>query len=934
MKKFFTITLLILLLTACTDAINLSGTWQFALDPNDVGVKEQWFNKPLTDTIHLPGSLQAQGYGNDVDVNTLWTGQIVDSSWYKSAEYEPYRQTGSAKVPFWLNPEKHYVGVAWYQKEINIPSNWEDKVLALNLERTHWGTTVYVDGKEVGSQNSLSTPHKYDIKGLKSGKHLLSIRVDNSMIVPVGVNAHSVSDHTQSNWNGIVGDLTLKVLPNVYIESMAIYPDLKNKNVKIVSQVVNNSGAAQSAKIGFNVTPINADSLAVIRSIETDIELTEGANELVSVVDMGSNVLLWSEYTPNLYNIRASVSSAGEESIKADVFGMREIKANGRRFEINGNPIFLRGTLECCIFPLTGYPSTDREYWTKIYQTSKDFGLNHVRFHSWCPPKVAFEVADELGIYLQVECGGWATVGSGGPQDQWFIDESERIVKEYGNHPSFCFMAYGNEPDGPNQTEYLRAFSTNWQAKDSRHLYTGAAGWPYIDNADFYNNAAPRVQAWGGGLRSIINAESPKTTYDFAQTIQSIPIPYVSHEIGQWCVYPNFKEIEKYTGVLKAKNFEIFKSTLDKKHSTDMSEKFLLASGKLQTLCYKADIEAALRTPEFAGFQLLDLHDFPGQGTALVGVLDPFWDTKGYVTDAEYSMFCNSTVPLARIEKLTWKGGETFKADVEVSHFEQNPTKDAAIEWKITDKSGKVYKNGSMKADLPVTNCIKVGQIEFATNEITEASQLTLTVAIPSKKAENSWNFWVYPEVKTDPADIYITNKLDAKAKQTLANGGKVMLSLDRGAIKPEMGGNVQVGFSSIFWNTAWTRGQAPHTLGIYCDPQSPALSKFPTDYHSDYQWWDVVSKADAMNLDSFPLELTPTIYLVDDWFTNRKLALAFEANVDKGKLLVTSVDFATDIASRPAAAQLKHSMVEYMKSPNFTPATTLNVEVVETLTK
>ena len=94
-----------------------------------------------------------------------------------------------------------------------------------------------------------------------------------------------------------------------------------------------------------------------------------------------------------------------------------------------------------------------------------------------------------------------------------------------------------------------------------------------------------------------------------------------------------------------------------------MADSFLLASGKLQALCYKADIEAALRTKNFAGFQLLDLHDFPGQGSAIVGVLNPFWESKGYVTPQEYSEFCNSVVPLARMSKFVFNSGDTLKAD-------------------------------------------------------------------------------------------------------------------------------------------------------------------------------------------------------------------------------------------------------------------------------
>ncbi|MEG1634485.1 MAG: beta-galactosidase, partial [Rikenellaceae bacterium] len=746
MKKIFNIALFALLLTACSESVDLSGTWKFALDPDNVGMKEEWFKKELTDTISLPGSLQEQGFGYDVEVNTKWTGNVVDSSWFKDDQYETYRKAGSVKVPFWLNPDKHYVGVAWYQKEIEVPSGWEKHPIILNLERTHWQTTLYIDGKEYGSQNSLSTPHKYELKGLSAGKHLLSLRVDNNEIVPIGVNAHSISDHTQSNWNGVIGDISLTAEPDVYISSVAIYPDVVNKKIEIKTNIVNTLNEKTKSTITNDVILLGDKTKSAV-TLSEDVELGQGVNVLTSVVDMGSDVQLWDEYTPNLYNLTTTINTDGNVSIKNEQFGMREIKANGRRFEINGKPIFLRGTLECCIFPLTGYPAMDKAYWTKIYHTVQNFGLNHVRFHSWCPPSVAFQVADSMGVYLQVECGGWANVGDGGAQDEWFMAESERIVKEYGNHPSFCLMAYGNEPGGANQREYLSRFASHWQAKDSRHLYTGGAGWPYIESADYYNNAAPRIQAWGGGLKSIINAEPPKTTYDFTDKIQSIPIPYVSHEIGQWCVYPNFNEIEKYTGVLKAKNFEIFKETLANKHMGDMSEKFLMASGKLQTLCYKADIEAALRTPEFAGFQLLDLHDFPGQGTALVGVLDAFWDTKGYVTDKEYSMFCNRTVPLARMEKLIWKGFETFKAGIEMSHFEQEPVKDAVVEWKITDKSGKIYKKGSMKRDLPINNCIKIGDVEFALNDIKEAIQLTLTVSVADGKAENNWNFWVYPDV-------------------------------------------------------------------------------------------------------------------------------------------------------------------------------------------
>ncbi len=313
-------------------------------------------------------------------------------------------------------------------------------------------------------------------------------------------------------------------------------------------------------------------------------------------------------------------------------------------------------TLECAAFPKTGYPPTDIAAWLRIFKICRSYGLNHVRFHSWCPPEAAFEAADQTGFYLQVECSSWAnqgaTIGDGTPLDKYIYDESVHIVKTYRNHPSFCMMVYGNEPAGDKHLQYLTDFVNYWKKKDARRLYSTAAGWPVVADNDYNSSPDPRIQAWGAGLQSIINSQPPKSDYNWTAQIAKWKHPTVSHEIGQWCAYPDFKEISKYTGVLKAKNFEIFKDKLQTNGMASLADSFLLASGKLQALCYKADIEAALRTPGFGGFQLLGLYDFPGQGTALVGVLNAFWENKGYITGNGYSQFCNAVVPLAKLPKM------------------------------------------------------------------------------------------------------------------------------------------------------------------------------------------------------------------------------------------------------------------------------------------
>ena len=930
LKKIIALAVLITLVGCTSDQnsyINLSGEWSVKLDPEDIGINEKWFNSSFSERVNLPGSLQEQGFGNDVDINTPWTGQVVDNSWFTAPEYEKYRQKDNIKVPFWLNPDKHYVGAAWYQKEVNIPANWRNKIINLELERTHWETMLFIDGLEIGKMDGLSTPQRFEIINLTPGKHMFTLRVDNRLNIPVGINAHSVSDHTQSNWNGITGEISLSVLPEIYIDDIQIIYNPENKKAKVSFCFI---GMSKEKKADITLQIETLDGEPIGECVNTNVEFSDAKIVMNRFIKIDDNISLWSEHSPNMYRLKTTLTNNGETDVYYTKIGFRDFKKEGTRFYVNGQPIFLRGTLECCIFPLTGYPSMDNKYWEKIYRTCKDFGLNHVRFHSWCPPEVAFDVADSMGIYLQVECAAWTTVGDGGYIDDWFYVESKRIIKEYGNHPSFCMLAYGNEPGGKNQVQYLSDFVDYWQKRDSRRVYTSAAGWPYVENADYWNAPAPRIQGWGEELKSVINAQPPRTDYDYAKIIRE-DMPTVSHEIGQWCVYPNFKEISKYTGVLKAKNFEIFKETLEKNNMSDLADDFLYASGKLQTLCYKADIEAALRTPGFAGFQLLDLHDFPGQGTALIGVIDAFWDTKGYVDGKEYSMFCNKTVPLIRFPKMTWLNNERMYVPIEFAHFGEKPINNANIEWTIaTTSDNKTIGKGDFTKDLPLDNCIKVGNIDMSFEQIKEATQLTVTVQIKDTEIKNKWNIWVYPAQKTAISNApYITSSFDNNALDRLNKGETVLLTTPRGKVLPAKGGDIAVGFSSIFWNTAWTRNQAPHTLGILCDPKHPALSSFPNEGYSDYQWWDIVSDCDAMILDDFPSDFKPIVYLIDDWFKNRRLGLLFEAKVGKGKLMVCSTDLNRDARKYPATAQFKQSLIEYMASDRFNPEKELQPEQI-----
>lgn len=926
--KHWVFALLMVTLFQCanhTKNIDLSGHWNYKLDKNNNGLKEKWYSLKFKDTIQLPSALRDKGIGENPTLNTEWTGSIYDSTWYFNPAMEKYRKKDSLKFPFWLTPIKHYVGAAWYQKEIIIPENWADKIITLELERPHWQTTVWIDSLYIGGQNSLSTPHRFTYnKKIKPGKHLLTIRVDNAIRnLDVGINSHSISDHTQGNWNGMVGNIILSAKNEYCINQLKITPNINDKNIQ--AKVILNKPIHKHAEVSFKINGLNHEHVLN----PSTFQFENKASELTVTIPMGDDFKTWSEFSPNLYKIEVSLKNEnGNQDIKNDVFGMRAFTIEDKHFKINGTSISLRGTTECSVFPLTGYPPTDEASWERIYKICKSFGLNHVRFHSYCPPEAAFLAADKAGIYLQVEGPSWAkysvTLGDGKPIDAYLMDETKRIIDAYGNHPSFCMMAYGNEPSG-NYVPYLENWVSHFKAYDPQRVFTGAStgrSWSIIENSDFIVRSPPRGLEW--------KDEQPQSLFDYRDKTENQNKPYVTFEMGQWCAYPNFEEIKKYTGALKAKNFELFQEDLKEHHMADQAHDFLMASGKLQASCYKQEIEATLRTPNLAGFQLLSLNDFSGQGTALVGVLDAFWDEKGYISADEFKSFCNNVVPLARLPKYTFQNNETLSAAIEVANFSGQAIKTPNSKWELLDENNTVLQSGVLSSEtIPIGKGNPLGQINLPLSFVKKASKLTLKVSLNSYV--NLWQIWVYPvtATKIDTSNIYITKKLDANAIQVLKQGGNVLF-LAAGTI--ENGKDVVQYQTPVFWNTSWFKMRPPHTTGILIKDKHPVFNDFPTDFYADLQWWDIANRQQIMNLENFPSTFKPLIQPIDTWFLNRRLAMLFEANVYGGKLMVCSIDIDKNIENRPVAKQLYKSIISYMQSDKFYPIETIQPKIIQEL--
>ena len=881
MKRCILTMLLLLgsMLAACAQqTIDLSGTWQLAIGEQPV----------YNDQIALPGSMITAGKGDEVTVSTVWTGSTYDSSYYFNPYMQPYREAGNVKYPFFLTPDHHYVGKAWYKRTVQVPKDWKKKRVILYLERPHIETTVYVNGKEAGHRMSLSVPHQYDVTELirPGRRNEIAICVYNGIEnVGVGQDSHSVTDQTQGNWNGIVGRIELRTQQQPVIR-------------------------------------ITHDAARRVAYIHVDGELHE--------VSLGDSVRQWSEFDPYLYT-RTIVHHGQPLTI---TFGIRDISIQNRQLMLNGQPIWLRGTVESCCFPETGYPPTDVESWLAIFRKCKEYGLNHVRFHSYCPPEAAFVAADQVGIYLQPEGPSWPNHGvrlrRGQVIDQYLLDESRRIIDTYGHHPSFLMMAAGNEPAG-DWVSYCNDWVKEMKAYDPTKIYCGASvggGWAWDGGSEYHVKGGARGLDW--------DRHSPHSDDDYYQGIlfprnykDSVAnqTPIVAHEQGQWCAFPDFKEISQYTGAYKALNFEIFRDLLERNGMAQQAEHFLHASGKLQTLAYKYEIERNLRTTDYTGFQLLGLNDYSGQGTALVGVLNVHWHEKGYTTAADWTQFCAPVVPLARFPKFVYAASDTLRVPVELYNASGTAINSQPATYAIRNEQGETVASGQLTGkSLPVGKNIEVGTICSPLNTIREASKLTLTVRIGTV-AENTWDFWVYLPVEQPATTVYIADTLDAEALRVLSDGGKVLLTV---AGKVTLGSDVRQNYLPVFWNTSWFKMRPPHTTGAYIDKSHPLFKyDFPTDDWANLNWWELLNKAQVMNLMELPLDYQSPIQPIDTWHVSRKLGMLVEAEVLRGRLLMTTMDIINDLERRVVARQMRQAILRYMQSDDFRPSLKLSPEVI-----
>jgi hypothetical protein len=850
------------------ETVSLAGQWRFEI----AGTETAAYARNLRGTIHLPGTMDDAGLGPK-----------------------------NAKPPTLEGPYRlhDYAGPAWYQRDIGIPAGWRGKRVTLFLERCRWVTKVWLDDRLIGSQDSLIAPHIFDFgTGVAPGNHRLTICVDNTVKIDLGTFVSALFGGTWGNMNGIAGRIELAAAPPVWIDEVQVYPNVERMSARVAVKIGNATGRAGRDQLTVNSQTVTASWDSNGGSAEVEVDMT-GAK-------------LWDEFSPNMSEVTVKL---GEDQ-RTVRFGMRELARRGTQFTMNGRPLLLRGTLECSVWPLTGYPPTDMAAWRRIFQIEKSYGLNFIRFHSWCPPEAAFEAADREGIMIQAE-GPMANVNAGSDpaRDAFLEAELRRMVDTYGNHPSFCLMTLGNEFGG--NVDLLTRWVDMLIHRDPRHLYSSASDGGPTPNRQWAESAAGR--GIGG----------PGTERDLRDVVASRSIPTVGHEIGQWMYWPDFKEITKWTGVMALRNFDLIRNDMAGKHLLDSEPEFVRASGLFATLLYKEEIEVLLRTPGYGGFSLLDLHDYPTQGTALVGPLDAFWFSKGFITPAAFRRYCSATVPLLRMPKRTYATDETFVATAEIANHGPADLPDAQAIWSIKDDQGGALAAGRFPAlTLAAGRLTELGKIKASLSDARAPGRFTVTVSVPGTAFANDWNLWIYPPnpAPQPPKGVTVCEKWE-DAKAALAAGGKVILLPQTANPKQSMGGS----FLPVFWSPVWFPSQVPNTMGILCDPEHPIFARFPTAMHSDWQWYDLMQRSLVFVLDDTQADYRPLVRVIDNFARNHKLGVVFEGRVGAGQLLVCGLNL-SDAAADPAVRQWLTSLYAYAGSARFAPVPELDANLLDHL--
>ena len=850
--------------------IDLSGQWQVKLDAE----KQETMPQAYPETMMLPGTTSAAGLGMP----------------------NPAKERGC------LTDAYRFEGAVWFMRTFTA-GDWTGEQTMLTLERTR-KTTVYLDGRPIGHQESLCTPHRYFLPPVHAGEHTLVIRVDNTDYPTRG--GHLTSPDTQSNWNGITGEISLTVA-HTLLTDLTVRPDLRRGCLRVHGHII----GAPDGVAGI-VLPGQMEHLLPYRRGVLDGECPLKGNEA-----------FWDEAHPEIHTI--SIDLDGD--VYETTFGLRDVRTVGRRLLINGRETFLRGKVDNLLYPKTGYTPTDVASWMTILGIAKEYGINHYRYHTACPPDAAFTAADLLGVYMAPELPFWGTVAEEGEEGydererDFLFQEGFRILREYGHHPSFLWLSLGNELWGSKDVlnRMMRAYR---EADDTKLYSSGANNYQFVPDVLDEENVFVGVRlgrerlirgsyAMCDAPQGIVQTTAPESVSNYDASIvpetlgqsgeagkvqiqygtgvkevdaQSadalIPdVPVISHEVGQYVFYPDFSEISHYTGPLKPRNIEAMRENLERAGLYGEHEAFFRQTGHLAVECYKREIETLLRSREVSGFQLLDLQDYTGQGTALVGVLNAMMENKGLISAEEWREFCAGTVVLGEFASFTGMMGEDIRFDVQIS--ECDPEKQhTCIRCTLMDGERELYacdvtpgaRQGRLTDAVSVTfpaECYRDAMQERITG-------LTVVLTL-ADGTRNHYQIWLIP-----PIDIRITREGIEKDGRMVAFVSAEEKADGAAIVVPSAEGQLPAEYCTDFWCYPMFRSISESmgkpvpvgTMGLSIDTASPLLKRFAQEDYTTPAWYAILQTAHVQRL---PADVHPAVQMIDNTERCARLGILYQ---------------------------------------------------------
>lgn len=803
----------------------------------------------------------------------------------------------------------------------------------LEVERARC-LTLLVDGREIApfGEPTLSTPHVFEVTGLLDGTHEITLVSDNSypgLPHDAIVNSSAATDETQTNWNGILGYFRLRIEEPVFVEAVRAYPGGNRLTLKA-------DICADKPWKGV----VTVDSEALQAPVSVEVSIGGGISEIVlEALALKEDIRRWDEAEGNLYEISVVLSNGASGRVS---FGIRDFGVDaGGRFALNGRTIFLRSEANCAVFPETGYTPMSVKEWMDILQTYQAYGANCMRFHSHCPPEAAFTAADELGMLMQPELSHW------NPKDafesaegfSYYRAELVGIIRMLANHPSFVMLTLGNELHASEKGhERMRALLATARTLDATRLYADGSNVHYgaigcEESSDFYTASKyfeEDIRGTFANMEGYINHHYPDAMTDYDETMEKIRKTYAkpvfSFEVGQFEILPDFDELEAFRGITEPMNLRLIQERVAKRGLTDNWRRHVEAGGELARICYREEVEAAMRTGELSGISLLGLQDFPGQGTALVGMLNSHLTSKPYnfAKPEAFRAFFTARLPLVLLPKYTYENTEPLLADVKIANYGKEELS-GFLQYELSGPDFSVKGKAGEKLICPSGKLTEAGKLRLSLEAVDSPMRLNLTVSVGA--ASNRYPIWVYPPQKpVCPEGVLETEHFDERAKEALAAGKTVYLT------PPSTGEalpcSIQAQFTTDFWSVGTFKEQEGG-MGQLIDAEHPVFRDFPTEFHSNWQWWAMAGQRAVI----LPKRYEAIITEMDSYAFLRPMVKLLECRCGNGKLLFSTMGL-QNLQRYPEARALLASVYRYLASPEFAPKQEIEMHVMETLVR